>query len=81
MATAALRPGVLDRVQALSGIKNDDDFARAIGVSPATMHRAKTGKGESIRLIAGISKVFGYGLGEIAVAVEDKPQEMEDAAA
>lgn len=84
MATIALRPGALDRVQALAGIKNDEDFARAVGVSPATMHRAKSGKGDSVRLIAGIAKVFGYGIGEIAVAVSDpvaEAAEMEDAAA
>lgn len=71
MAIIALRPGALDRVQKLAGIENDHDFARAIGVAHSTLYRAKTGQGESPRLIAGIAKTFGYSIGEIAVAVED----------
>lgn len=83
MATAQLRTGIIDRVQKLSGIQSDEAFARAVGVSLSTLNRAKAGGGDSVRLIAGIAHTFGYGLGEIAVAVEDsaKNEEMEDAAA
>ncbi|MHA3724360.1 hypothetical protein ACXR2T_10815 [Leucobacter sp. HY1910] len=75
MATIALRPGALDRVQKLAGIANDQDFARAIGVAHSTLYRAKTGQGESPRLIAGLAKTFGYSLGEIAVAIESDPED------
>ncbi|UOQ58132.1 helix-turn-helix transcriptional regulator [Leucobacter allii] len=78
MATIALRPGALDRVQAYSNITDDGAFARAIGVSPSTLHRAKTGQGESPRLIAGMAKAFGFSLGEIAIAVEE-PESAESA--
>lgn len=80
MATIALRPGALDRVQAYSNITDDGAFARAIGVSASTLHRAKNGQGESPRLIAGMAKAFGFSLGEIAVAVEEPEQESENAA-
>lgn len=80
MATIALRPNALKRVQALSGIDNDDLFARAVGVSPSTLHRAKAGQGDSIRLIAGIARTFGYSIGEIAVAIEEPNAVIADAA-
>ena len=80
MATIALRPNALKRVQALSGIDNDDLFARAVGVSPSTLHRAKSGQGDSIRLIAGIARTFGYSIGEIAVAIEEPNAAIADAA-
>lgn len=74
MATIALRPGALERVQTYSKITDDAAFARAIGVSHSTLHRAKNGQGESPRLIAGMAKTFGFSLGEIAIPV-DEPAE------
>jgi putative transcriptional regulator len=71
MATAHLRPGIVDRVQKLSGIQSDDAFARTVGVSLSTLNRARATGDGSIRLIAGIAHAFGYGLGEIAVAAPD----------
>ncbi|KUF07245.1 helix-turn-helix transcriptional regulator [Leucobacter sp. G161] len=80
MATISLRPNALKRVQALSGIDDDHLFARAVGVSPSTLHRAKAGQGDSVRLIAGIARTFGYSIGEIAVAVDEPNSAVADAA-
>lgn len=77
MATIALRPGALDRVQAYSNLTDDAAFARAIGVSSSTLHRAKAGQGESPRLIAGMAKAFGFSIGEIAIAVDEPVESSE----
>lgn len=70
MATVVIRPGLLDRLKLNSHITDDETFARAIGVSRATLSRVKAGETPSIGFIAGVAKAFGLGLGEVAVIVE-----------
>lgn len=70
------RPGFLDRLERSHGFQTDHALAGAIGVSPAVLSRAKKTEIATAQLLAGISRAFGYGLGEIAYAVEtDEPAE------
>lgn len=73
MATVQIRPGLLDRLKANSHIADDEAFARAIGVSRATLSRVKAGESPSIAFIAGVANAFGLGLGEVAVIASDEP--------
>lgn len=72
---AVIRPGLLDRLKAQSGITSDDAFARTIGVSRATLHRLRSGEEPTLRTIVGIAHAFGLGLGEVVyMGVADEQQ-------
>lgn len=64
------RPGFLSRVQKAHGFQTDTAFAGAIGVSQATLSKAKNSGIATAQMLSGIATAFGYGLGEIAY-VED----------
>lgn len=62
-----IRDGLLDRLKATSGL-TDEAFAKAIGVSRATLVRVRNGgEAPSIAFIAGIANAFSLGLGEVAI--------------
>ncbi|KTR95379.1 hypothetical protein NS220_06160 [Microbacterium testaceum] len=71
--TIKVRPGLLDRLKETSGIRSDDAFARAIGISRATLDNAKKGGEPSLRTVLGIAHAFGLAMGEVVVVVEDEP--------
>ncbi|MCI2958184.1 helix-turn-helix domain-containing protein [Agromyces atrinae] len=75
MATAVLRPGLIDRLKSNSGITSDEAFARTIGISRATLSRVQAGEEPSVRVIAGIAAAFGLSLGEVATAVDSEPEQ------
>lgn len=66
----AVRAGLLDRLKLQAGIKSDDAFARAIGISRTTLVRLRAGDEPSIRAVVGIAQAFGLGLGEVVEVVE-----------
>lgn len=77
MAQVQIRPGLLDRLKAQSGVASDDAFARLIGVSRATLVRVRDrGEAPSAGFIAGLALAFDLGLGEVAVAVEGQSQDV-----
>ncbi|MFC4223538.1 helix-turn-helix domain-containing protein [Lysinibacter cavernae] len=80
---AVIRPGLLDRLKGNSGIRNDEAFARLIGVSRATLQRFKNGDEVSMRAAVGISLAFGLGIGEIVEVrqVEGDPSSRSDVGA
>lgn len=69
-AVGIIRPGLLDRLQTHSGIKQDDAFAASIGVSRATLARLKDGEMPSLATAIQIARTFGLGLGEVVEMVE-----------
>lgn len=75
---AVIRPGLLDRLKGNSGIRSDEAFARAIGVSRATLQRFKNGEEVSMRAAVGISAAFGLGLGEIVEMRESSETEQAE---
>lgn len=81
MATAQLylRDGIIDRLLKLHGFQSETGFARAIGVTQASLNRAASGGPVSAKVIAGISTTFGYGIGEVA-EVRITSDDMQDAA-
>ena len=70
MARVIIRSGLLERLKANAGIRDDEAFARLIGSSRATLARIKAGESPSTAFLAGIAVAFGLGLGEIAEVVE-----------
>lgn len=62
-----IRPGLLDRLKANSGIRSDEAFAKLIGVSRATLQRYKNGEEPSLRAVVGIADAFGLAFGEVVV--------------
>lgn len=66
---ARIRPGLLDRLKDNSGIRNDDAFARTIGISRATLARLKAGEEPNLRTVVGIAHAFGLALGEVVEMV------------
>lgn len=67
MLTIALRPGLLDRVQRMSGLATDRALAGALGVDEEELRavRADTAA-PSPAMLAGLSDAFGLSLGEVA---------------
>lgn len=78
-----IRPGLLDRLRANSGIKSDEAFAKLIGVSRATLQRYRNGDEPSLRAVISIAEAFGLALGEVVVigTAEAAPQARELATA
>ena len=67
MANLAIRDGLLDRLQAVSGIQTDTAMAGAIGVSLDTYRRVRSGaQAPSAAFIAGVAIAFGLSVGEVA---------------
>ncbi len=67
---AMIRPGLLERLRAQSGVRSDEAFARLIGVSRPTLQRLKAGDEPTLRSVIGIATTFGLGLGEVVEVVE-----------
>ena len=67
---AVIRPGLLDRLKANSGIRSDDAFAKLIGVSRTTLQRYKAGEEPSLRAVVSIADAFGLALGEVVMKPE-----------
>jgi len=60
------RDGFLDRAKRMSGLKTDEAFAGAIGVSKSVLDRAKkTGECTPLMLI-GLYQAFGFQPGEVS---------------
>lgn len=76
--TAQIRPGLLDRLKLNSGIKNDDAFARMIGVSRATLGRLKAGEEPTLRTVVSIAQAFDLALGEVVVIERQGAEEAAD---
>ena len=63
------RDGFLDRTKQMSGLKTDEAFAGAIGVSESVLARAKKTNECTPLMLIGLYKAFGFQPGEIAQAV------------
>ena len=66
MASAVVRPGLLDRLQRFSGIESEAAMARTINTSQQTLARLKKGESPSMETIANICEAFGMSIGEVA---------------
>lgn len=64
-SVAQIRPGLLDRLKAQSGIKSEEAFARLVGTTRQTIARLKNGEEPSLRVSVGIATAFGLGIGEV----------------
>lgn len=60
------RDGFLDRTKQMSGLKTDEAFAGAIGVSESVLARAKKPTNAHHSCSIGLYKAFGFQPGEIA---------------
>lgn len=60
------RDGFLDRIKLMSGLKTDEAFAGAIGVSESVLARAKKTNECTPLMLIGLYKAFGFQPGEIA---------------
>lgn len=60
------RDGFLDRTKQMSGLKTDEAFAGAIGVSESVLARAKKTNECTPLMLIGLYKAFGFQPGEIA---------------
>lgn len=70
-----IRPNLLERLKDNAGIRTDDAFARAIGISRATLNRLRAGDEPNLRTVIAIAQTFGLALGEVVVTVDvDEPQ-------
>ena len=70
MASAIIRPGLLDRLQRFSGIESEAAMARAINVSQQTLTRLKAGDSPSMETVKNICEAFGLSIGEVACLKE-----------
>lgn len=61
-----LRPGLLDRVQRMSGLATDRALAGAIGVGEDELRAVRAGSSPSGAFLAGLGDAFNLTLGEIA---------------
>lgn len=68
--TIRVRPGLLDRLKDTAGIRNDEAFARLIGISRATLTSIKEGKEPSLRSVVNIANAFGLAVGEVIVVAD-----------
>lgn len=69
-----IRPGLLERLKTNSGIRDDESFARTIGMSRATLNRLRNGEEPSLRAIVGIAQAFGLALGEVVEVVQTQQE-------
>lgn len=61
-----LRPGILDRLQKLSGLATDFAMAGAIGIDVEIYQKVKSGKQlPSLRFVKGVCAAFNFQPGEI----------------
>lgn len=58
--------GFLDRAKRMSGLKTDDAFAGAIGVSKDVLTRARRTGVATTTMLVGLCKAFGFQPGEVA---------------
>jgi len=70
-AEVIFRPGLLDRLQRLSGLSNES-FAAAIGTDTAVLEKVRNGQAPSLAMIAGVASAFSMALGEIAQLSSDE---------
>lgn len=73
-----IRPGLLDRLKQNSGIRNDEAFARAIGVSRPTLARIKAGEEPTLRTVIGIMQAFGLGFGEVTIVETESAEPVQE---
>lgn len=66
-----IRPNLLERLKDNAGIRTDDAFARAIGISRATLDRLRAGGEPNLRTVIAIAQTFGLALGEVVVTVDE----------
>lgn len=69
-ATAVIRPGLLDRLKTLHGLRTDAALAGAIGISESTLSKLRNGGEPSIGVVTSIVQGFGLGFGEVVIAVD-----------
>lgn len=60
------RDGFLDRTKLMSGLKTDEAFAGAIGVSESVLARAKKTNECTPLMLIGLYKAFGFQPGEVS---------------
>ena len=66
MPTIALKSGILDRAQRMSGLATDRAFAGALGVTEEELAAVRAGGSPSTAFLAGLADAFGLTLGEMA---------------
>ena len=66
MSSIALKPGILDHTQRMSGLATDRAFAGAIGVTEEELLAVRSGESPSAVFLAGMGDAFGLTLGEMA---------------
>ena len=60
------RDGFLDRAKRMSGLKTDEAFAGAIGVSESVLARAEKTNECTPLMMVGLYKAFGFQPGEVS---------------
>ncbi len=74
MLTIALKPGLLDRVQRMSGLATDRALAGALGISEQELRDVRADvAAPSPAMLAGLSDAFDLGLGEVATITATVP--------
>ncbi|MDO4630849.1 MAG: helix-turn-helix transcriptional regulator [Corynebacterium sp.] len=65
---AAIRPGLLRNLKALSNATNDSDFARLIGTSRSTLIAVRDGRREpSMKFVVALAAAFDLDFSEIVI--------------
>ncbi|MDQ1174212.1 putative transcriptional regulator [Microbacterium testaceum] len=68
--TIRVRPGLLKRLKDSAGIRNDEAFARLIGISRATLTSINEGNEPSLRSVVNIANAFGLAVGEVIIVTD-----------
>lgn len=66
MPSITLKPGLLDRLQRMSGLVTDRALAGALAVTEDELTQVRAGGSPSAAFLAGMGDAFGLTLGEMA---------------
>lgn len=69
-----LRPGVLERAQQVVGLEADPALAGALGVGQDELRAVRGGGSPSVAFVAGLARLLGLGLAEVATMIPDADQ-------
>ncbi|MGE4700909.1 MULTISPECIES: helix-turn-helix domain-containing protein [Bifidobacterium] len=65
------REGFLDRAKRMSGIKTDESFAAAIGISESRLESMRKGAEVGTDVLSGLFDAFGFTPGEVVTIATD----------
>lgn len=63
-----IKPGLIEKLQERSGIRNEAAFARLLNADQAEVMRLRQGGEVSIRGVVGIASAFGMSLRDVVTA-------------